>query len=113
MSESNSIQLEQFALRERIKELNCLYGIAQIAAIPNLNTVLQGIASLLPSAWLYPEIAIGCIRFDNYAYSTAECKNAVNKIASDIIINGSKHGTVEVIYTQEKPNLDEVPFLKE
>jgi len=49
----------QVDLRERIKELACLYEIARLSAqtdVP-LEEVLQGIVELLPPAWLYPEIA--------------------------------------------------------
>ena len=54
------------ALRERVKELTCLYGIAQIAGQPgaSLNEILQGIAELLPPAWQYPEITFAKITFD-------------------------------------------------
>jgi len=38
------------ALRERVKELTCLYAISQIAGQPDisLNEILQGIVDLLP-----------------------------------------------------------------
>ncbi|MFA5773672.1 MAG: ATP-binding protein [Candidatus Paceibacterota bacterium] len=113
MSELKSTESEQLALRERTKELSCLYGIAQIAALPGLNNVLQAIANLLPSAWLYPEVAVGCIKFDNYTCSTGDYKNTLNKISADIIINNAKRGVVEIIYTAERPEMDEGPFLKE
>ena len=48
----------QAALRERVKELTCLYGIDQVREREDLSfaQTLQAIASLLPPAWLYPQI---------------------------------------------------------
>lgn len=115
MTDTNINQSDQFALRERVKELTCLYGIAQIAARSraSIEDVLQSIANLLPPAWFYPEIAIGCINFDNRIYATGDCQKGIQKISSDIIINGTKRGSVEVVYIEEKPKLDEGSFLKE
>ena len=46
------------ALRERVKELTCIYSIADlIGKEPNLEKVLQGIADLVPDGWFYPDIA--------------------------------------------------------
>ena len=47
-------RLAQSDLRERVKELTCLYGIARLAAQPNLSVeeILQNIVELLPPAWL-------------------------------------------------------------
>ena len=49
----------QVELRERVKELMCLYGIAKIVEQGNLplEEILPGIVNLLPPAWLYPDIA--------------------------------------------------------
>ena len=49
----------QWALRERVKELVCLYGIAKVVEKPgrSLDEVASSIASLLPPAWQHPDIA--------------------------------------------------------
>ncbi|MFH1229881.1 MAG: ATP-binding protein [Planctomycetota bacterium] len=106
---------EEVALRERIKELTCLYGIAQITAQSDLSIekILQDIVNLLPFAWLYPKIAAARIFLDNHSYTTIGFNQGIQKISSDIIINGVKRGVVEVVYTERKPDIDEGPFLKE
>ncbi|HVP36082.1 MAG TPA: GAF domain-containing protein, partial [Terriglobales bacterium] len=61
----------QVALRERVKELTCLYGIARLVAkadVP-LEDMLQSIVELLPPAWLYPEIATARITLDGDFYT--------------------------------------------
>ena len=59
-------QSTEAALAERVKELMCLYGIAQIAAQPgiSLEEIIQGIVKLLPPAWQYPENAFARIILD-------------------------------------------------
>jgi two-component system NtrC family sensor kinase len=105
----------QVALRERIKELTCLYGIAQLVERPgiSLEEILQGIVKLLPPAWLYPEIASARIIFDGRSYPTPGFQENRQKQSADIIVGGERRGSVEVVYIEEKPELDEGPFLKE
>ena len=44
------------ALGERVKELNCLYGIARLGVRPSdsVEPVLREVANLLPPAWTRP-----------------------------------------------------------
>jgi len=105
----------QVALRERVKELTCLYGIARLVAQPDisLENLLQSIVELLPPAWLYPEIATARIILDGNSYLAPNFQEGGHKQTADIVVSGKKRGVVEVIYVEEKPQLDEGPFLKE
>jgi signal transduction histidine kinase len=105
----------QVEVRERVKELTCLYGIAKIVERPDssLKESLEDIVKLLPPAWLYPEIATARIIFDRHSYSTSELQDSVRKQSADIIVGGVKRGIVELMYSAERPELDEGPFLKE
>lgn len=108
-------RLAQVTLRERVKELTCLYGISRLAERPEipLEKILQGIVELLPPAWLHPEIACARIILDGNSYTTPDFQEGAQRQKADIIIDGEHRGVVEVIYTVEKPGLDEGPFLKE
>jgi two-component system NtrC family sensor kinase len=105
----------QVALRERIKELTCLYGMAQLVAQPgiSLEEIMQGVVELLPPAWLYPEIASARIILDERHYSTPGFQESIQKQSAGIVVGDKRRGVVEVVYTQKKPELDEGPFLKE
>ncbi len=105
----------QISLRERVKELSCLYGIALLVEKPNisLDEILQGITDLLPPAMLYPKIASAQITFDTNYYTTHGFRNVKDKLSADIIINNEKRGIIEVGYNEIKVELDEGPFLKE
>ena len=103
------------ALRERVKELTCLYNLVQLAEKPGitLEDILQGTVELLPSAWQYPEITAGRIVLDGRSYRTANYKEGIHKLSCDIVVKNKQLGGVDLIYTEEKPELDEGPFLKE
>lgn len=106
----------QVALRERVKELTCLYGLATLAARPDtsLNDILQGTVELLPPGWLYPEIASARVILDGHSYSTPGFGEGRQVLSADIVsANGEKRGKVQVAYSKEMLELDEGPFLKE
>jgi two-component system NtrC family sensor kinase len=105
----------QVDLRERVKELTCLYSIARLAAQHDLSTkeILQGIVKVLPPAWLYPEIAHARIILYGTSFSTPGFREGRYRQRADIIINGKHWGNVEVVYGEERPGLDEGPFLRE
>jgi signal transduction histidine kinase len=105
----------QAALRERVKELTCLYGIATLAKQPNISShdALRGIAELLPPAWQYPEMTNARIAVDDYEFKSPNFQNGIRQIVSRIIVDGKDRGFVEVSYSKPMPELDEGPFLKE
>ncbi len=105
----------QIDLRERVKELTCLYGIARLISQPGitLEEILNGIVGLLPSAWLYSEITCARIIVDGTSYSAPPFIEGKWKQTADIVINKKIRGRVEVFYSEERPELDEGPFTRE
>ncbi len=103
------------ALRERVKELTCLYGIAQIAARPSASReeIIQGIVELLPPAWQYPKITFARITLDGVSYITPGFREGCQKQTADIVVSGEPKGVIEIVYAEESPEFDEGPFLKE
>jgi two-component system NtrC family sensor kinase len=110
-----SHQYAQAELRERIKEITCLYGIARVTARldASFDEVIQGITDLLPSAWLYPEIASARIVLDGRTYVTANFHETPYRQVADVVSRGKKIGFVEVAYAEAKVAMDEGPFLAE
>jgi PAS domain S-box-containing protein len=104
-----------YEVQERLKELNCLYGIARIIEQPGvtLEDILGQVASLLPSAWRYPEIACARIVFKGGKYASAGFVSSPWKQSSAIIMQGEEVGSIEVYYREERLNSDGELFPKE
>ncbi len=102
-------------LGERVKELNCLYAIAKIAAVPDisLGELCQKTAEIIPPSWQYPEITCARIRIHDQTYETANFEKTKWVQAANIIEYGNTVGTVEVYYLEKRPLAHEGPFLKE
>ena len=114
-SDTEELGLVSQRLRERIKELNCLYDISSFrdATDFSLDAVLQAVIDFIPPAFQYPEITCARIIFDRYEFTTKNFKDTRWKLAHDITVNNERIGTLEVCYLEEKPALDEGPFLRE
>ena len=105
----------QWALRERVKELTCLYElghIAQLRGIP-LKEILQRIVHLLPAAWQFPEIARARITLDGEHYNTADFRQGYHRQTAELLIQGSVRGSIEVVYSEDRLEFAEGPFLPE
>ncbi len=103
------------ALRERIKELNCLYGLARIAADrpESLDDVLPRVVDLLPPAWQYPEIAVAEIVLYGSTFSSRDFRNTPWVQTAQIVTQDGVIGRVSVSYLEARPSADEGPFLHE
>lgn len=105
----------QWALRERVKELTCLYGIGRIAQLPGvtLGDALQRIAELLPPAWQFPEIACARIILDGRICATPGFREGAHCQTTELTVNGKVRGLIEVAYVEERVEFAEGPFLAE
>lgn len=105
--------LQEFG--ERVKMLDCLYEMAKIAEVPgvSLEEIYQGTADVMPLAWRYPDIACARIIVEGQEFKTTNFRETKWKQAADIKVGRTKIGVVEVYYLEEKPEIDEGPFLKE
>jgi signal transduction histidine kinase len=102
-------------LDERLKELNCLYGISALVEKPGISLaeILQGTVDLVPPAWQYPEITGARVVLEGQEFRTKNFREATWQQAADIIVHGQRSGTVEVCYLEERPESDEGPFLRD
>jgi DNA-binding CsgD family transcriptional regulator len=103
------------ALRERIKELNCLYGIGQLAErhSDSVEDLLRDIVKFLPYSWQYPEITCVRIVFKGKTYKSKGFKLTKWRQSSRIFMYNEPVGEVTILYLEERPPADEGPFLKE
>ncbi len=103
------------ALYERIKELNCLYGISQLAElhIQSLDNLLQELVNFLPFSWQFPEVTCARIMLNGKTYLSEKFKVTPWRQSSQIYMFHEPVGEVGVFYLEECPPSDEGPFMKE
>jgi two-component system, NtrC family, response regulator HydG len=104
-----------YDLRERVKELNCLYTIAELFEKPqtSLDEILQGTVDIIPSASQYPEITCARIILGSRRYETPGFTDTDWKLCTEFAVSGEEQGLLEVCYREPRPPCDEGPFLKE
>lgn len=103
------------ALVERVKELDCLYGITRLAQNRErpLPELAGGIAELICASWQFPEAACARITLGCECYATPNFRRTRWRQAAPVAVQGENAGQVEVCYLEERPQSDEGPFLTE
>ena len=102
-------------LRERAKELNCLYEVQELLSTPEGTMAEIGprIISILPPGWQYPDVCQAEITHGGQTFRTPGFEASPWVQSADIKIQDDTVGRISVYYTEERPPSDEGPFLKE
>ena len=102
-------------LAERVKELTVLHRTARLLQNEQKTgmELLQEIAGILPPAWQYPEVAAARVMFDGAEYTTPNFSPTPWKLCAAFTTPDGKHGAVEIVYLEERPEEVEGPFLAE
>lgn len=102
----------EFELRERVKELRCLYELSRIAweRERDLPYVLNKTLRILPSAMQFPLSAQARIVVDKYEVATGKFNDSHARISSPLITDNTKRGVVEIGYITKTKKLQ---FLRE
>ena len=116
--ENNLVRAEQLLrqrtryLSERVKELNCLYGISDLVVKPgiSLNEIFQGVVDIISQSWQHPEITCARIILNGQEFTTKKFKDSIWKQTCDINIHGETIGTLEVCYLEQRPECQEGLF---
>jgi pyruvate,water dikinase len=110
-----SVDYIVWALRERAKELNCLYRIEETLADRTLSTEVKvmNIIEGMPPGWQYPELCQAMMIFEGKVYKENDFHETRWMQSSEIVVQDVVVGELRVYYTEEMPQADEGPFLKE
>lgn len=105
----------QAALRERVKELGCLYELSQMAQRRDveIDDILERTVDILPAAFQYPELAVARIRFDDTTFSSPSFRETDLAIRAPITVDGTVRGAVEVRYHARREEFSDRVFLDE
>ena len=113
--EQTGQNLMEKALQERVKELNCWYGIAQLAErnVHSMEGFLKSLVNFLPRSWQHAEVARARIDFQEASYAGDDFQWTPWRQSAQILVGNDVLGNVTIVYLEERPPTDEGPFLKE
>ncbi len=101
-------------LKERVKELTCLYQVSHlIGTSKSLEVLFNKLEVNVKSGWQYPDSTRVKVRFDGNIYGSPLFNGSPWIIAAPLLVSGICRGTLEVYYTEEQPQALEGPFLRE
>ncbi|MGB5685927.1 MAG: histidine kinase dimerization/phosphoacceptor domain -containing protein [Candidatus Electrothrix sp.] len=102
---------------ERIKELNCLYGLSRLGEAEHSDTalthILKDMVELIASSWQHADAAGACIIIDGFETTSNNFEETRWIQEAPVVLNGETRGRVQVCYSQEFPDAYEGPFSKE
>jgi len=103
------------SLQERAKELSCLYRVDEILSDPDrsLADVCQKLVDRLSLGWKYPDDCAARLSLRGDHWQTANFNASLWFLTAPVLVDGQRVGALSVHYTEEKPPVDEGPFLKE
>lgn len=104
-------------LRERMRELRCLYRVLELATSDtrSIAEICTDIASLLPTSVVHEQLAVGRIDAEGAEYRSSDWQTPQQALRSPIRIGNVEIGYVEVGYAIVMPHVDgqSDPFLPE
>lgn len=102
-------------LKERVKELKCLYSIASVIEKPgiSLEEILQEAVKLIPSGWQYPDKTCARVIFKNQEFRTTPFCESKIKISHKLRTDGIYQGIIEVFLPKEKHAEEKLTFIRE
>jgi len=103
------------SLKERVKELNCVYAVEEILNRQDIepSDACRAIIEVIPPGWQYSEICQAKIELAGETYHSKNFEESLWAQHADILARNEPIGRISVYYTEEKPEADDGPFLKE
>ncbi len=107
LAEQKLIESER-NLKERIKEINCLYGISKLIEKPlkSVDEIIKNTLNLIPPGWQFPDLTCVRIFFNTTEFKTSNFKETKWKLSASTEIN-KKELKIEVYYLENKSFLEE------
>lgn len=102
-------------LKERVKELNCLYEISKVALDANndVDALVAKTLQIIPAAMQYPDLAETQIQIATAKFSTSGFDRCKLMIQARLNIDKNSGGTIKVGYKQRGRRVTKLRFLPE
>ncbi len=101
-------------LKERAKELGCLYRVDEILGNQQLSLpeVFEAVINVIPSGWRFPDLCRASITLNNCSYRPPDFIVSPLSEKCHIKSDGEIVGSIEVIYLDNVPETAEGFFLE-
>jgi pyruvate, water dikinase len=102
-------------LRERTKELDCLYRIEALLNEKNVSLpdIFKRVASIIPKGFLFSDECHAKIFYKGEEFASDDFAKTPWVLESPISIHGKILGRIEVYYRKKRDEMGDVPFLKQ
>ncbi|MDD8012647.1 MAG: hypothetical protein PHX05_04125, partial [Acidobacteriota bacterium] len=113
--QQNSIDKLLHDMRERAKELNCLYQVEELLTKTHLplSEIFAQLIQTIPSGYQFPEICQVRIVFDDQTYKSPNYQPSPRAQSAEIKVEDKVIGTIEVSYSSEVSQTENSYFLKD
>lgn len=103
------------SLREREKELNCIYRVIRILGQEDLplGDILKKVANEIPSGWRYPGICMVGINHEGQQYTSAHFQPTRWYQRAEVVVDEHVSGEIRVYYSHNITGDEENLFLAE
>lgn len=110
-----ALEQHEEALRERIKELGCLYTVSEYleSRSTSWKETLQNIVDAVPGGLRRPESTCAKLTVDRIAVTSEPFQETPRQLASDVVVDGETIGRLVVCCDETVPDGDDGPFLTE
>jgi len=99
----------------RVKELNCLYSINEIFAVPGIteSEVFNELITIIQAAWRYFGLTTVRIQIKDQVYQSENFRETPWILKDELVLNGTPAGLLEISYLEKKEELFSSPFPEE
>jgi C4-dicarboxylate-specific signal transduction histidine kinase len=109
------LQVRTRQLDDRIRELNCLFAMADLVNQPgiSIDEIIQGTVDLIPGALRFPIVACARVSLDGREYKTSNFHEPSWRQVEPILVYRKPRGEMEVGYLSRQWPAGQGPFLEE
>jgi len=108
-------QSAQKNLQQRVKQLDCFYGLSKLVEPPqtSLKQIFQNTTDLIINTYQHPDKICVRITFDGIPYKSENFAKSEQSQYALIKVRGENAGKIEVYYLGEKSQAGQSPFIKD
>tara|TARA_R110002110_G_scaffold10383_1_gene50977 strand:+ start:6524 stop:8032 length:1509 start_codon:yes stop_codon:yes gene_type:complete len=99
----NEIDQQKLLLRERIKELSCIFDISRLLErlAEDHDGTFSMIAARIPDGWAFPQQTSAEIEIDYSCFRSGQIDKNTSRLSERIIVNGVDRGAITVYVNAE------------